>query len=152
MTQDVKQWLGEIKQLQQKLEVAHQERDEAFASAANWRSLYETEAQQRRTETALSQRAVAELKAAAQQVQQPPVGETSTRVSTAIQTQVDSLKTLDELRQQLTAALVECDRLTQALSAERTKHDQTRKALTSALGDTVDMLTKERATRQESDG
>lgn len=149
MTQDVKQWLGEIKHLQQKLEEAYKERDEAFASAANWRSLYETEAQQRRTETVLSQRAVAELKAAAQTLQAvSSVVEASTPVPTAIQAQVESLETPDDLRQTLTAALIECDRLTQVLNLERANHEQTRKALTSALGDTVDMLTRERASRQ----
>lgn len=149
MTHDVKQWLGEIKHLQQKLEEAHKERDEAFASAANWRSLYETEAQQRRTETALSRRTMADLKAAVQKTQAIlPVTEPSAEVPTAIQAQVDSLTTLNDLRQKLTAVLVECDRLTQALTIERANHEQTRKALTSALGDTVDMLTKERATRQ----
>lgn len=149
MTEDVQQWLGEIKHLQQKLEAAHKERDQAFTSAANWRSLYETEAQQRRTETALSQRAVAELKAAAQKVHAiSPLAEPLMEVPPAIQAQVDSLKTLDQLRQKLTTVLIECDRLTQALNTERTHHEQTRKALTSALGDTVEMLTKERATRQ----
>ena len=149
MTEDVKQWLGEIKHLQQKLEAAHHERDQAFTSAANWRSLYETEAQQRRTETALSQRAVADLKAAAQKMHAiSPLAEPLMEVPPAIQAQADSLKTLDELRQKLTAVLIEGDRLTQALNTERTHHEQTRKALTSALGDTVEMLTKERATRQ----
>ena len=52
--QDIKQWLAEIKALQQKLAQANQERDEAYASAANWRSLYETEAKQRRTEAVLA--------------------------------------------------------------------------------------------------
>ncbi len=149
MTQDVQQWLGEIKHLQQKLEEAHQERDEAFASAANWRSLYETEAQQRRTETALSQRAMVELKAAAQKLQaSSPSIASSAGVPTAIQAQVDSLETLDDLRQKLITVLIECDRLTQSLSLERANHEKTRKALTSALGDTVDMLAKERASRQ----
>ncbi len=63
MTQDVRQWLGEIKHLQQKLAEAHKERDEAFASAANWRHLYETEAKQRRTEAALMQQSIDALKA-----------------------------------------------------------------------------------------
>jgi len=149
MTEDIQQWLGEIKHLQQQLEAAHHERDQAFTSAANWRSLYETEAQQRRTETALSQRAVADLKAAAQKMHAiSPWAEPPMEVPPAIQAQADSLKTLDQLRQKLTAVLIERDRLTQALNTERTNHEQTRKALTSALGDTVEMLTKERATRQ----
>ena len=149
MTEDVQQWLGEIKHLQQQLEAAHKERDQAFTSAANWRSLYETEAQQRRTETALSQRAVADLKAAAQKMYAiSPLAEPPMEVPPAIQAQADSLKTLDQLRQKLTAVLIECDRLTQALNTERTNHEQTRIALTSALGDTVEMLTKERATHQ----
>jgi hypothetical protein len=43
MTYDVSQWLAEIKALKQQLATASQESEQAHASAANWRQLYETE-------------------------------------------------------------------------------------------------------------
>jgi hypothetical protein len=56
----------------------------------------------------------------------------------------------EELRSALVRALMECDRLSRLLKAEQTAHSQTRQALTSALGDTVDLLTKERSTRKQA--
>ena len=74
MTQDVRQWLAEIKTLQQKLTETQKERDEAYASAANWRNLYETEAKQRRTESRLAQQAIGSLKEELQSLQALPDG------------------------------------------------------------------------------
>lgn len=148
MTQDVRQWLAEIKLLQQKLVAAQQERDEAYASAANWRSLYEAEAKQRRTETHLAQQNVEALKAENQRMRELP--QDSNRDSEAlaiIQKEVDQLNNVDELKLALIRALTECDRLSRALKAEQASHSQTRNALTTALGDTVDMLAKERVAR-----
>ena len=62
MTYDVSQWLAEIKTLKQQLAEATQEREQAHASAANWRQLYETEAQQRRSEFNLAQQTIEQLK------------------------------------------------------------------------------------------
>ncbi|GAB4138863.1 MAG: hypothetical protein Fur0046_13660 [Cyanobacteria bacterium J069] len=147
MTQDVRQWLAEIKHLQHKLESAYKERDEALSSAANWRRLYETEAQQRRTETALSQQAIADLKDRIKAGQTPNLPLLTGDLPPAIAQQVASLETPESLQQALAQALVECDRLSQALRAEQSDHDQTRKSLTAALGETVDRLAKERAAR-----
>ena len=63
MSQDVTQWLAEIRTLQRQLADVRQERDQAYASAANWRRLYETEARQRRTEVADFQTQLKALKA-----------------------------------------------------------------------------------------
>lgn len=145
MSQDVQQWLAEIKHLQHKLESAYKERDEALSSAANWRRLYETEAQQRRTETNLSQQAIADLKDRLQTAQSSALPKLTGDVPPAIAQQIASLDTLESLQQALAQALVECDRLAQALQAEQSNHDQTRKSLTAALGETVDRLAKERA-------
>ncbi|MEO1385772.1 MAG: hypothetical protein AAFV85_00190 [Cyanobacteria bacterium J06634_6] len=38
----------------------------------------------------------------------------------------------------------ECDRLKSLLKAEQAEHEKTRESLTAALGDAVDLLTKER--------
>lgn len=155
MTQDVRQWLAEIKALQQKLVEAHQERDEAYASASKWRSLYETEAKQRRTDASLARQTIDSLKAEIDRLRSLPQDfeDTSADLS-AIQQQVAQLQTTAELQQRLTVALMECDkytretdRLAQALKAEQAEHAKTRKSLTTALGDTVDLLTKERAGR-----
>lgn len=153
MTQDVRQWLAEIKSLQQKLSEALQERDEAYASAANWRSLYETEAQQRRAETRLSQQEISDLKAELEQLRSSAPGSADLTadeaVLSSVQAEVEQLQTAEQLREQLLQALIERDRLSKALKSEKTKHANTRKSLTIALGDTVDMLAKERAARED---
>lgn len=149
MTQDVKQWLTEIKLLQQKVAAAQQERDEAYASAANWRNLYETEAKQRRAEANLAQQTIETLDSRLQQLQSlPPGSEPAVEMLETIQAEVEQLQNVDELRGFLVRALAECDRLSRALKAEQVAHAQTRKTLTSALGDTVDLLAKERGTRK----
>lgn len=150
MSQDIRQWLTEIKALQQKLAAIQQERDEAYASAANWRNLYETEAKQRRTDTQLAQQSIDALKGEMQQMQALPlVGEPAETLE-FIRQEVNQIAGVEELRSALVRALVECDRLARTLKAEQTEHGQTRKALTTALGDTVDLLAKERATRKQS--
>jgi septum formation topological specificity factor MinE len=147
MTEDVKQWLGEIRRLHQELETAHQERDQAYSSAANWRSLYETEAQQRRAAARLAQQRVEELQAEIAELrkrQTSPIGDAVVGdTNTEVPPELTHL-TEAELRQQLLSALKTCDRLKLALAQERTSHEQTRQNLTVALGDTVDLLTKER--------
>jgi hypothetical protein len=147
MTQDVKQWLAEIKALQQKLAEVQQERDEAYASATNWRNLYETEAKQRRTEAHLARQALDALKA---EIQEGRISLTTAADAaapenlTAIQQVVDQLQ-IDEMKDWLTQVLLERDRLTRALQSEQVAHTETRKNLTTALGDAVNILSKERA-------
>ncbi|HEY9699584.1 MAG TPA: hypothetical protein V6D10_20155 [Trichocoleus sp.] len=147
MTQDVRQWLAEIKTLQQKLSETQKERDEAYASAANWRNLYETEAKQRRTEIRLAQQTIDSLKSELQDLQSLPDGTDRPEAQTAIQQEINQLQDLQALQVRLTDALLECDRLVQALRTEQSAHQQTRKSLTAALGDTVDRLTQARRTR-----
>jgi hypothetical protein len=156
MTQDVRQWLAEIKALQQQLAEAEQERDAAYTSATNWRRLYETEAQQRRTEANLAQQAIADLQTEIQQVRGGIIfGDTSTRSATEIAQAVEQMQSPAELREKLVQLLQEqgrlqgeVEKLAQALQLEQVNHAQTRKSLTTALGDTIDLLTKERATKQ----
>lgn len=161
MTSDVRQWLGEIKNLQQKLEEAKKERDEAFASASNWRSLFETEAQQRRTEANLHRQEVDALKAELvklkSSVAEEPDGKTAFSPTVlekieSFQEHISQLQTADTLRDELLSALLECDRLNRALQTEQTNHAQTRKELTSALGDTMDLLGKAQAKMARSGG
>ncbi|MBE9181668.1 hypothetical protein IQ268_24185 [Oculatella sp. LEGE 06141] len=151
MTNDVRQWLTEIKTLQQKLAEARQERDEAYASASNWRNLYETEAKQRRVEANLARQTIDALKATVQQLQAPLLDDDdSMNLSAAVQQDLAHVQTVEELKERLIKTVMECDRLTQALKIEQTNHAQTRQGLTTALGDTMDMLTHERNLRQQT--
>ncbi len=155
MIQEVKQWIDEIQILQKKLTEAAQEREEAFASAAKWRSLYETEAKQRRTEADLARQNTNALKVEIQQLQELPLmgfednSETFTKSSTLEIQAVKSRDSVVDLKAKLMEAWVERDRLIQALKAEQKNHAQTRQALTTALGDTIEHLTQERSAHQK---
>jgi cell division septum initiation protein DivIVA len=152
MIQEVKQWIDEIQILQQKLTEANQEREEAFASAAKWRNLYETEAKQRRAEANLARQNANALKAEIHHLQESPILDEA-QICSDRPTLPASLQHLgmNELKAKLAQALVEADRLTQTLKTEQASHAQTRHALTTALGDTIDRLTQERAARHKDE-
>lgn len=144
MTQDVRQWLAEIKALQQQLAELRQERDEAYTSAANWRKLYETEAKQRRTDAAIAKQTIEQLQSTLR-----PLHEVRANGSSRdLQGELKQLETLDEAKTRLIEVLTECDRLTQLLNQQQAEHAKTKDALTVALGDTVDALTQERTRNQ----
>ncbi|MGB3532620.1 MAG: hypothetical protein WBA13_03780 [Microcoleaceae cyanobacterium] len=150
MTQDVRQWLDEIKRLQQQLSTMQRDRDTALDSAQQWRKLYSTEAQQRREETERYQSTLALLEAEIAQLQQKlsiPQNEILTKVT--IQRELDQLQDAEELKAKLKSVMLERDRaretirqLNESLEEEITSHQETRNSLTTALGDTVDLLTK----------
>ena len=149
MTQEVAQWLAEIKALKQQLVEAQQETQQAYASAANWQRLYETEAQQRRTEATLAKQTIAELQQALQKHEgRSPLDPEGEATIANLQTEVSRLNTVEALQTRLLEALVERDRLLQELQAERVNHAQTRKGLTTALGDAIDLLAKQRGEAQ----
>lgn len=152
MSNDVTQWLGEIKALKQQLAEMSRDRDAAYESAASWRQLYNTEAQQRRTESKLAQQQIDSLKAQIQQLQQESVRLKSENPETvsAIEQEVTQLDTVEELRAKLKEVLIERDRLLDALKTEQTNHAQTRKSLTAVIGDTIDQLAKERGNQPSS--
>jgi hypothetical protein len=147
---DVVQWLNEIQDLQQKLEVARTSEAAAIASADNWRKRYETEAIQRRNDTDAMRQLIQELRATIESLQsdaEKPSMATPVERAT-IAGQIDQLSS-DEMKTQLLQVWTERDRLTELseqlaadLKTEQEDHAQTRKNLTTALGDTVDMLTK----------
>ena len=62
----------------------------------------------------------------------------------AISAEVEKLHSGGELKQKLIEIMIERDRLVQNLKAEQANHDRTRQSLTTALGDTIDLLTKQR--------
>lgn len=146
MTQELtSQWLTEIKTLKEQVAKLQAERDAGWQSAEKWRKLYSTEAEQRRTDAQMAQQAVASLKAQIQQLK----GIEEARLddptaTTAIQQQVEQIKSVEELKTKLIAVMKESERLQQALKTEQDNHAQTRKSLTTALGDAIDRLTRER--------
>lgn len=145
MVNDVSQWLAEIQSLRQQLQTLGQERDQAYASAANWRRLYESEAEQRRND---SERSQLQIRALANELevfqQSPSVGRGSApKDLQQVLAQVNQIESLDELRSQLTEALTLCDQLSNSLKAEQAAHEETRQSLTTALGDTIDLIAKE---------
>jgi len=150
MAQDVRQWLDEIKRLQQQLTEVSRDRDEAGESAAQWRQLYNTEAEQRRNDAKLTQQIIASLEAQIEQLQNfSPLVPEGDDAGVARQQEIAQLHTVGELKAKLAEVLEERDRaieqvkqLTQALKQEEARHAETSKNLTSALGDAVDLLTK----------
>lgn len=134
MSQDITQWIAEVKTLQHQLADARRERDQAHNSAANWRRLYENEARQRRHEAEQHQADIVEL---TQRLLDQQRAKTETQILAAGLEHADSLSGLQD---QLTALVQRCQKLTQSLEAERHAHDHTRHTLTAALGDTFDVM------------
>ncbi|MCS6815100.1 MAG: hypothetical protein NZ772_16220 [Cyanobacteria bacterium] len=147
MTHDITQWLEEIKHLKQKLAEAYQQRDDAYASVANWRKLYETEAQQRRSDVMAAQAQIEQLRATIEQLQKKPTISPDDATQAILQQELAGLKTPEQLRQKLLELMMERDRLTTALETEQANHAYTRRTLTTALGDTVALLHQERGNR-----
>jgi vacuolar-type H+-ATPase subunit I/STV1 len=146
MTQELtSQWLAEIKALKQQIAELQAEHDAGWQSAEKWRKLYNTEAEQRRTDAQMAQQTIASLKAQIQQIQGIEAAQLDDpTATTAIQQEVEQLESVEELKAKLIAVTKERDRLLQALKTEQDNHSQTRKSLTTALGDAIDGLTKER--------
>ncbi|NET43941.1 hypothetical protein [Okeania sp. SIO2B3] len=157
MTQDITPWLNEIKALQEKIVKLQTELNVAQDSASKWRQLYNTEAQQRRTETQLAQETIQTLKAQAQKLQGfPSVEESIDESATTIEQQIENLQTLAEFKAQIIKVVQERDRafaqvqkLTEALEQEQVNHTNTRTSLTNALADAVDILAKAKANKQQ---
>lgn len=139
------QWLTEIQTLKQQLIEQQQERDAAWESAEKWRKLYNTEAEQRRTDTDFFCQTIASLKAEIQQLKGID-GQTlpDAAASAGVQQELAQIRTVEDLKAKLVDVIKERDRLRQALKTEQENHAQTRKSLTTALGDAIDSLAKER--------
>lgn len=145
MTNEVSLWIAEIKALREQLAEAHRDRDTALDSAAHWSQLYNREAEQRRAETKASQQMIEALKAEIQQLKADFASQTDDDVDgSAAVAELENLPTVEELKQKLIRAMKERDRLLQALTAEQASHARTRQSLTTALGDTIDLIAKHR--------
>ncbi|MBN3895465.1 MAG: hypothetical protein HWQ41_09410 [Nostoc sp. NOS(2021)] len=151
MNQDLtQQWLTEIQVLKEQMAGLQHDRDAAWESAQKWRQLYNTEAEQRRTDAQLSQQAIASLKADLHKLQGFEVETLAAATPvTAIQQEIEHLKSVEDLQTKLIAVIKERDRLLQALKTEQDNHAQTRNSLTTALGDAIDSLTRERAAAEK---
>ncbi len=113
MSQDLTtQWLTEIQSLKQQIVAIGRDRDAAWESAEKWRKLYNTEAEQRRTDTQLSQQAIASLKAELQKVQGLDTQALPDPTAiTAIQQEIEQLQSLEDLKTKLVTVIKERDRL-----------------------------------------
>ncbi|BAY62471.1 MULTISPECIES: hypothetical protein [Calothrix] len=151
MSQDLTtQWLNEIQSLRDQVAAIERDRDAAWESAQKWRKLYNTEAEQRRTDTQLSQQAIASLKAELQKLQGLDTGALPDATAvTAIQQEIAQLESVEELKSKLLTVIQERDRLLQALKTEQDNHAQTRNNLTTALGDAIDGWTRERVALEQ---
>ncbi|NJR48239.1 MAG: hypothetical protein HC780_00505 [Leptolyngbyaceae cyanobacterium CSU_1_3] len=144
MSDQVVQWLNEIKDLKQQLQTAQAAQNAADASADNWRKRYETEAQQRRTEVMLTRQTIDTLKLEISQLKNQPQPSADVPIlQSGIERAIETLETVADLKLKLLEVWTERDRLAQELKIEQANHVQTRKNLTTALGDTIDMLTKQ---------
>ena len=151
MSEDLtKQWLTEIQSMKQQIAQLKAEQVANWESAEKWRKLYNTEAEQRRTDAQLFRQTVASLKAEIQQLQGIEDGTLpDSDTGIAIQQEVAQLSSLEELKTKLTDAMKERDRLLQALKTEQDKHSQTRQSLTTALGDAIDGFKKQKTSNSE---
>ncbi|MEM8806312.1 MAG: hypothetical protein AAGF01_09830 [Cyanobacteria bacterium P01_G01_bin.38] len=148
MAHDMTQWLAEIRTLQRQLVDLRQDRDQAYASAANWRRLYELEAEQRRRDVEQSQLKLQGMVRELETFKGKPDAETSGDAAKVLK-QVEAIDSIEEARSQLLESLKLCDQLSNALKQEQASHEQTRQSLTMALGDTIDLLSKEREVTSE---
>ena len=154
MSQDLTQWIMEVRTLQRQLADVRQERDQAHNSAANWRRLYETEARQRREETTQLYAQIQGLQAQLQQVSEAQASGQVVRQE--ILHDLEAADSLNSLQSQLNALVNRCQELTEQLQADQQAHARTRQSLTAALGDAFDTLkpevplvVKQRGTIQE---
>ena len=153
MSQDVSYWLDEVKSLKNQLALARQDLDAAYASSSRWRELYNKEAEQRRLQVKQLQEKIEELEAQVeerQHVDRSP--ERETNVFGTLEQELEKLGASSELKIKLERAIRERDiaheeirQLREALAAERAARAETRKNLTAALADTVELLKKTEA-------
>ncbi|MEA5595093.1 hypothetical protein [Rivularia sp. UHCC 0363] len=140
MNEDLtQQWLTEIQAYKRQIAQLQAERIATWESVEKWRKLYNTESEQRRTDAQLFQQTIASMKAEIQKLKGIEDGTLpDSETVTAINQEVAQLSSVEDLKTKLTLAMKERDRLLQALKTEQDNHSQTRKSLTTALGDAID--------------
>ncbi len=147
MSKDLtQQWLTEIYDLKQKITELEIERNTAWESSEKWRKLYNTEAQQRRTDVQLLQQTISSLKAEINQIRGVNEVQLTEKTNlTSVEEEIEQFKSKEELKAKLIELTKERSRLQQALSIEQENHAQTKQSLTTALGDAIDGLTRLRS-------
>lgn len=138
MSQELTQWIAEVRTLQRQLADTRKDRDQAYNSAANWQRLYETEARQRREETANLRSQVQTLQAQLQQAERA-----GNAVGEELRHNLEAADSSGGVQAQLQALVARCQELTDQLEAEKEAHARTLQSLTAALGDAFDTLTPE---------
>lgn len=152
MSEDLTQkWLTEIKRLKQSIIDLQTQLTSAWESSEKWRKLYNTEAEQRRTDVQLFQQTIASLKSEIQQIKGIEDGKLpDAQTANKIQDEVENLNSIKELKVKLISIMKERDRLQQALKAEQDMHVETRRSLTTALGDAIDGFKQQQANKQQA--
>jgi predicted nucleic acid-binding Zn-ribbon protein len=137
---EVVQWLNEVKLLQQQVNDLNLELINATQTADAWRSRYEVEGQQRRSESLQAQTTITRLTEQVTQLLAQP--ELSTELGDdSIALQIKGLINLSDLQSKLFDVWTERDKTIAALKAEQSAHEKTRKDLTMALADAMEVLT-----------
>jgi hypothetical protein len=117
------------------IETLRKERDRALEDAAKWRQRYETEAQQRRTETELADKTIRNLRAEVQQLSQ--MGQTAARPTVPSLPSVTVGNDKQSVATELARLAQARDELALALAQEQQQHAKTRENLISALGEAL---------------
>ena len=139
-SKQVVQWLNEVKFLQQQVRDLTIELDVAQQNVDSWRSRYETEGQQRRTDVITRQDQINKLQTEIAQLRTQP--EFSTTLSDdAIVLQINGITSMTALQGKLFEVWTDRDNVLAALKKEQLAHEKTKKDLTMALADAMDVLT-----------
>ncbi len=139
-SKEVMQWLNEVKSLQQQVRDLTIELAAAQQNADSWRSRYETEGQQRRSDVTTRQDQINKLQAEIAQLRTQP--EFSTTLSDdAIALQINGITSMSALQGKLFEVWTDRDNVLAALKKEQLAHEKTKKDLTMALADAMDVLT-----------
>ena len=137
---EVMQWLNEVKSLQQQVRDLTIELATAQQNADSWRSRYETEGQQRRSDVTTRQDQINKLQVEIAQLRTQP--EFSTTLSDdAIALQINGITSMSALQDKLFKVWTDRDNVLAALKKEQLAHEKTKKDLTMALADAMDVLT-----------
>ena len=137
---EVVQWLNEVKALQQQVRDLTAELATAQENNDSWRSRYEIEGQQRRNDVTTRQDQINKLQAEIAQLRTQP--EFSTTLSDdAIALQINGITSMSALQGKLFEVWTDRDNVLAALKKEQLAHEKTKKDLTMALADAMDVLT-----------
>ncbi|MCW6035049.1 hypothetical protein K4A83_02010 [Spirulina subsalsa FACHB-351] len=152
MSEELMQWLAEIRALRQQLTQAERDRDTALESAAHWRKLYNIEARQRRTEARLAQEEQNRLQRELGKLQDGPLLIRGNTIEAEVEgfPELEGIEDVTHLKQMLMTVMQERDRALESLKLEQENHVNTRKSLTAVIGDTIEQLARQRGGKAKS--